>query len=208
MFTGIVTDVGMIRGVTRPSGGDTRFEIQTAYDTGAIDTGASIACNGVCLTAVAFGDDWFAVDVSDETLSCTTLGGWKAGQRINLERALRAHDELGGHIVSGHVDTVGDVASRAQAGGSETFWFAIDPVFGRYIAPKGSVAIDGVSLTVNAVEDAEQVRFSVNLVPHTLQVTTLGVLQQGSRINLEVDLMARYVQRMLAYDRKTEEATA
>jgi len=208
MFTGIVTDIGTISSVTRPDGGDTRFEIQTAYDTAAIDTGASIACNGVCLTAVAFGEDWFAVDVSDESLSCTTLGGWQSGQRINLERALRAQDELGGHIVSGHVDTVGAVASRAPAGGSETFWFAADPAFGRYIAPKGSIAIDGVSLTVNAVEDAEQVRFSVNLVPHTLQVTTLGVLQQGSQINLEVDLMARYVQRMLAYDRKTEEATA
>ena len=208
MFTGIITDVGTVRGVTRAAGGDTRFEIRTAYDTRGIDTGASIACNGVCLTAVAFGDDWFAVDVSDETLSCTTLGDWQAGQLINLERALRAQDELGGHIVSGHVDTVGAVVSRAPAGGSETFWFSVDPAFGRYIAPKGSIAIDGVSLTVNAVQDAEKVDFSINLVPHTLQVTTLGDLQQGSRINLEVDLMARYVQRMLAYDRKTEEATA
>lgn len=208
MFTGIVTDVGTLRSVSRPDGGDARFEIETAYDTSGIDLGASIACNGVCLTAVAFGDGWFAVNVSDETLACTTLGDWQTGRRINLERALKAQDELGGHIVAGHVDSVGEVVSRAPVAGSETFRFAVDRAYGSYIAPKGSVAIDGVSLTVNAVEDAETTRFSVNLVPHTLQVTTLGDLQQGSRINLEVDLMARYVRRMLAFDEKTDGAPA
>jgi len=206
MFTGIVTDVGRLRRLTRPSGGDTRLEIETRYETGGIDIGASIACSGVCLTAIDLGDDWFAVEASDETLSCTTLGAWREGRRINLERALRAQDELGGHIVSGHVDTVGDVVSRSAAAGSEVYWFAVDRAFGRYIAPKGSVAIDGVSLTVNEVADGDDTRFSVNLIPHTQAVTTLGDLQQGASINLEVDLMARYVQRMLAFDRNDDGA--
>lgn len=207
MFTGIVTDIGRIRSLSRPSGGDTRFEVQTAYDPSGIDIGASIACSGVCLTAVELGSDWFAVEASDETLSCTTLGDWREDRRINLERAMRAHDELGGHIVSGHVDTVGRVASREPVAGSEVYWFAVDRAFGRYIAPKGSIAIDGVSLTVNAVEDGEDTRFSVNLIPHTQSVTTLGDLQQDSAINLEVDLMARYVQRMLAFDQSTGKDT-
>lgn len=202
MFTGIVTDIGRVRRRAKPAGGDTRFEIETGYDTAGIAIGASIACAGVCLTVVETGPGRFAVDASDETLSCTTLGGWQAGRPVNLERALRAQDELGGHIVAGHVDTVGRVVSRAPASGSEVFRFAVDRAFGRYIAAKGSVAVDGVSLTVNAVEDGENgedTRFSVNLIPHTLAVTTLGDLQQGDPINLEVDLMARYVQRMLAF---------
>ncbi len=199
MFTGIVTDIGRVRRLTRPEGSDTRFEIETAYDTAGIAIGASIACSGVCLTAIETGPGRFAVEASDETLSCTTLGDWREGRRINLERALRAQDELGGHIVSGHVDTVGRVISRAPASGSEVFRFAVDRAFGRYIAAKGSVAVDGVSLTVNAVEDGADTQFSVNLIPHTLAVTTLGDLQQGDPINLEVDLMARYVQRMLAF---------
>ncbi len=199
MFTGIVTDIGRVRRLTRPEGGDTRFEIETAYDTAGIAIGASVACSGVCLTAIETGPGWFAVEASDETLSCTTLGGWRAGRRLNLERALRAQDELGGHIVSGHVDTVGRVVSRTPASGSEVFRFAVDRAFGRFIAAKGSVAVDGVSLTVNAVDDGDDTRFSVNLIPHTLAVTTLGDLQQDSPFNLEVDLMARYVQRMLAF---------
>ena len=204
MFTGIVTDIGRVRSRGEPAGGDTRFEIGTAYDTAGIAIGASIACSGVCLTAIETGPGWFAVEASDETLSCTTLGDWREGRRINLERALRAQDELGGHIVSGHVDTVGRVVSRAPASGSEVFWLAVGRPFGRFIAPKGSVAVDGVSLTVNAVEDGRDggdTRFSVNLIPHTLEVTALGDLQQDSLFNLEVDLMARYVQRMLAFGR-------
>ena len=195
MFTGIVTDIGRIR--RRLPGGDTHFEIAT----GAVDLaiGASVACSGVCLTAVDKGPDWFAVDVSGETLSCTTLGDWREGRRINLERALRAGDELGGHIVTGHVDTVARTVSRRPEADSEVFRFAVDRAFGRYIAPKGSVAVDGVSLTVNMVEDGADTQFSVNLIPHTLAVTTLGDLQQGDRINLEVDPMARYVARLLAF---------
>ena len=208
MFTGIVTDIGRVRRLTRPEGGDTRFEIETAYDTAGIAIGASIACSGVCLTAIETGPGWFAVEASDETLSCTTLGRWRAGRRINLERALQAQDELGGHIVSGHIDTVGHVVSRAPASGSEVFRFAIGRAFGRYVAAKGSVAVDGVSLTVNAVEDGADSRFSVNLIPHTLAVTTLGDLQQDSPFNLEVDLMARYVQRMLSFDPASGETSA
>ena len=210
MFTGIVTDIGRVRSLTRPEGGDTRYEIETAYYTAGIAIGASIACSGVCLTAVETGPGWFAVEASDETLSCTTLGEWREGRRINLERALRAQDELGGHIVSGHVDTVGRVVSRTPASGSEVYRFAVGRPFGRFIAPKGSVAVDGVSLTVNAVEDRVDgggTRFSVNLIPHTLAVTSLGDLQQDSPFNLEVDLMARYVQRMLAFG-KTSGASA
>ncbi len=208
MFTGIVTDIGRIRSCAQPAGGDTRFEIGTAYDTAGIAIGASIACSGVCLTAIETGPGWFAVQASDETLSCTTLGDWREGRRVNLERALRARDELGGHIVAGHVDTVGRVESREPASGSEVFRFAVDRAFGRFIAPKGSVAVDGVSLTVNAVEDGADTRFSVNLIPHTLAVTTLGDLQQGGAINLEVDLMARYVQRMLALEPASGESSA
>lgn len=208
MFTGIVTDIGCIRRRMQPEGGDTRFTIETGYDTAGIAIGASIACSGVCLTAVETGPGWFAVEASRETLSCTTLGEWREGRRVNLERALRARDELGGHIVAGHVDTVGRVVSREPAAGSEVFRFAVDPAFGGLIAPKGSVAIDGVSLTVNAVEDGADTRFSVNLIPHTLAVTTLGDLQQGGAINLEVDLMARYVQRMLAFHRADGEVSA
>ena len=208
MFTGIVTDVGRIRRLTRPDGGDTRLEVETGYDTAEIAVGASIACSGVCLTVVETGPDWFAVQASDETLSCTTLGEWREGRRINLERALRAQDELGGHIVSGHVDTVGRVIWREPAAGSEVFRITADRAFGRFIAPKGSVAVDGVSLTVNAVEDGADTQFSINLIPHTLAVTTLDDLQQGGAINLEVDLMARYVQRMLAIGPENGEVTA
>ncbi len=201
MFTGIVTDIGRVRRRHRPEGGDTRFEIETGYDTAGIAIGASIACSGVCLTAIAKGPGWFAVEASDETLSCTTLGGWREGRRLNLERALRAQDELGGHIVSGHVDGVGRVVARTPAAGSETFRLAIDRAFGPYIAAKGSVAVDGVSLTVNTVADGpSETAFSVNLIPHTLAATALDDLQQDSPFNLEVDLMARYVRRMLAFE--------
>ena len=208
MFTGIVTDIGRIRDRMRPAAGDTRFEIETGYDTAGLAIGASVACSGVCLTVIETGPGWFAVEASDETLSCTTLCDWREGRRINLERALRAGDELGGHIVAGHVDTVGRVVSREPTAGSEVFRFAADRALGRLIAPKGSVAVDGVSLTVNAVEDGADTRFSVNLIPHTLAATTLGDLQQGGAINLEVDPMARYVERMLAFGPVGGEAPA
>jgi riboflavin synthase len=197
MFTGIVTDIGRVREVKTTPGRDTRFVIETAYDTASIAIGASIACSGCCLTAVEKGRGWFAVDASGETLSCTTLGGWRAPTRINLERALRAGDELGGHLVSGHVDGVGSVVEARPEAGSLRLVFALPPALGRYVAPKGSVAIDGVSLTVNEVSDrGGATQFGVNLIPHTQSVTTLGELTAGQRVNVEVDQMARYVARL------------
>jgi riboflavin synthase len=197
MFTGIVTDVGRVRTVTKPAGHDTRFVIETAYDTGTIAIGASIACSGCCLTAVETGPGWFAADASSETLACTTLGTWLAGTRINLERALKAGDELGGHLVSGHVDGVGAVVDVRAEAGSQRLVFDVPRHLGRFVASKGSVAVDGVSLTVNEVEDrGELTRFGVNIIPHTQSVTTLGGLKTGDRVNMEVDLMARYVARL------------
>jgi riboflavin synthase len=197
MFTGIVTDVGRVREVKAAPGRDTRFVIETAYDTASIAIGASISCAGCCLTAVETGPGWFAVDASGETLSCTTLGAWRAGTRINLERALRAGDELGGHLVSGHVDGLGSVAEAYQEAGSLRLVFAVPQALGRFLAPKGSVAIDGVSLTVNEVADrGGATQFGINLIPHTQAVTTLGELKAGSRVNVEVDQMARYVARL------------
>ncbi len=195
MFTGIITDKGRIRSISRP--GDTLIEIDTAYDVARIDIGASIACSGPCLTVVrrgvTDGQGWFAVEASAETLSKTTIGAWRPGDPVNLERALRVGDELGGHIVSGHVDGVGVVASIAQEGQSWRFRFDAPPELMRYIAQKGSICIDGVSLTVNEVEDAT---FGVNIIPHTFSHTTFGSMTQGQRINLEIDALARYVERI------------
>lgn len=195
MFTGIVTDVGRVRAIERR--GDTHIEIETAYDTQEIDIGASIACCGPCLTVVEKGRGWFAVEASAETLARTTLGGWKVGERVNLERALRVGDELGGHIVSGHVDGVATVLDTRPEGDSVRFEFEAPEALKRFIAPKGSVALDGVSLTVNAVEDG---RFGVNVINHTRAVTTFGERRPGDRVNLEIDMLARYVGRLIGKD--------
>jgi len=191
MFTGIVTDLGTV--TAREARGDTHFRIRTSYDTGSIAIGASIACSGVCLTVVQKAADWFAVDVSAETLSRTTLGNWKEGAQINLERSLKVGDELGGHIVSGHVDGVGEVVSVTPEGESLRMDFRAPDALAGFIAEKGSITIDGASLTVNGVKGAV---FGVNLIPHTQQVTTLGKLKAGDKVNLEIDVLARYVARL------------
>jgi riboflavin synthase len=191
MFTGIVTDVGRVRTV-RDTNRDRRFEIETAFDLATIDIGASISHAGCCLTVVEKGEGWFAVEVSGETLAMSTLGDWTEGRRVNLERAARVGDELGGHIVSGHVDGVGEVLSVESEGGSHRVRIRVPPPLHRYIAPKGSITIEGVSLTVNEVEDDV---FGVNLIPHTWDVTTLGALAPGARVNLEIDMLARYLAR-------------
>jgi len=191
MFTGIVTDVGRVRSV-RETNRDRRFEIETAFDTATIDIGASVAHAGCCLTVVEKGPGWFAVEVSGETLSRTTLDEWTEGRPVNLERAARVGDELGGHIVSGHVDGVGEVVSIESEGGSHRVKVRVPRPLHRYIAEKGSIAVEGVSLTVNEVEDDV---FGVNLIPHTWEVTTLGTLKPGSRVNLEIDMLARYLAR-------------
>jgi riboflavin synthase len=191
MFTGIVTDVGRVRAV-RETNRDRRFEIETAFDTTAIEMGASVSHAGCCLTVVDKGAGWLAVEVSGETLSKTTLGDWTEGRRVNLERAARLGDELGGHIVSGHVDGVGEVVSVTPEGGSHRIAIRVPRPLHRYIAPKGSITVEGVSLTVNEVEDDV---FGVNIIPHTWEVTTLGGLVPGSRVNLEIDMLARYLAR-------------
>ena len=191
MFTGIVTDVGRVRSV-RETNRDRRFEIETRFDTATLDIGASISHAGCCLTVVDKGPGWFAVEVSGETLSLTTLTDWTKGRRINLERAARVGDELGGHIVSGHVDGIGEVLSVDSEGGSHRVRIRAPRPLHRFIAPKGSITIEGVSLTVNEVEDDI---FGVNLIPHTWDVTTLGDLKVGSRVNLEIDMLARYLAR-------------
>ncbi|MCC7047091.1 MAG: riboflavin synthase [Alphaproteobacteria bacterium] len=199
MFTGIVSSVGRVRRVV--SQGDTRLEIDCAYDPATIDIGASIACSGCCLTVIekapAAGGGWFAVQVSAETLSKTTLGAWRAGTQVNLERALKLGDELGGHIVSGHVDGLAELVARTAEGDSLRLTFALPKSLGRFVAPKGSVALDGVSLTVNEVADqGAETRFGINVIPHTQTATTLGALATGDRVNFEVDMLARYVQRL------------
>lgn len=191
MFTGIVTDIGRVREV-RETDRDRRYEIETAWNTDGIDLGASISHAGCCLTVTEKGADWFAVEVSNETLSKTTLGAWKTGDSVNLERAAKLGDEMGGHVVSGHVDGLGRVISITPEGGSHRIEIEAPAPLHRYIAAKGSITVDGVSLTVNAVEG--QV-FSLNIIPHTWDVTTLGRLKVGDPVNLEIDMLARYLAR-------------
>jgi riboflavin synthase len=198
MFSGIITDLGTVRSIE--ASGDSRFEFSTGFDTVAIGTGASVCCSGVCLTVIDKGEGWFAADVSAETLARTTVGEWGQGSPVNFERTLKFGDELGGHMVSGHIDGVATVVGVTEEGKSRRIVFEApdspdDPDgLHRMIAAKGSVAVDGVSLTVNEVEDS---RFGVNVIPHTLQTTTLGALKPGDRVNLEIDMLARYVARLL-----------
>lgn len=196
MFTGIVTDMGRVRAVERR--GDLRVTIETAYDTATVDLGASIACSGVCLTVVNKGPGWFAVDVSGETESRTAVGQWQARRTLNLERAMKLGDELGGHIVTGHVDGLGEVVSVEPEGESHRVVIRVGAALAPFIAPKGSVAVDGVSLTVNSVADRGDggADFSVNIIPHSWTVTTLGALAAGGTVNIEIDILARYLGRM------------
>lgn len=191
MFTGIVTDIGRIRRVTQTAR-DRRYEIETRWDTSGIDLGASISHAGCCLTVTETGPGWFAVEVSDETLSKTTLGQWTEGQIVNLERAARLGDEMGGHIVSGHIDGLGRVVAAYPVGGSRRIQITAPAPLHRFIAAKGSITVDGVSLTVNRVEGQT---FEVNVIPHTLEATTLSGLVVGSQVNLEIDMLARYLAR-------------
>jgi riboflavin synthase len=196
MFTGIITDVGVVTSTEEL--GDTRFVLGTNYDVSGVEIGASIACSGVCLTVVDKGKDpergnWFAVDASAETLSCSNLGDWQGGTRINLETSLRVGDELGGHIVSGHVDGLAEIVGMQPEGDSMRFEFSTPTGLARYIASKGSVALNGVSLTVNEVGDNG---FGVNIIPHTQKMTTFGTAAVGDKINLEIDVLARYVARL------------
>ena len=200
MFTGIVTAIGTIREARKT--GDLRAVITCPFDPAGIATGASIACSGVCLTVVdkggVEGDAWFAVDISAESVSRTVPGRWEEGTRLNLEPALKLGDELGGHIVTGHVDGVGEVLGVCPEGDSRRIGFAVSSELAPYLAEKGSVTIDGVSLTVNEVTDQPDgsCHFAINMIPHTGEVTTLGALQQGDRVNLEIDVLARYLKRM------------
>lgn len=191
MFTGIITDVGTVASLEKS--GDTKIKINTAFDTTNIDIGASIACSGVCLTVTDKGDDWFAAEASDETLSVTNLRGWKAGSPVNLERALKIGDELGGHIVTGHVDAVISVKSLETIGDSTKVTFSLPADYAAYVAQKGSVTLDGVSLTVNEAGDDF---FCVNIISHTKANTAFDQLSEGQLINMEIDVLARYVARM------------
>jgi riboflavin synthase len=197
MFTGIVTDIGEITSMA-PGGqrGDRRFVVRTKHAMAPVPIGASISCSGCCLTVVEKGSDWFAVEASGETLDKTHLGGWQKGHRLNLELSLKLGDELGGHLVYGHVDGVGHIVSMTPEGGSVRFVFEAPAELARFIAAKGSIAVDGVSLTVNEVDGN---RFGVNIISHTQAVTTLGQVKAGQRVNLEVDMLARYVQRLLEH---------
>jgi riboflavin synthase len=195
MFTGIVTDLGRVRAVL--PGGDTGYEIETRYDTSTLAIGASIACAGVCLTAVELGRGWFRVQASAETRARSTLGSWRAGTPVNLERSLKLGDELGGHMVAGHVDGMGRLLSLHEEGESIRLVFEAPAALAPGIAPKGSIAVDGISLTVNEVTGA---RFGVNIIPHTRAVTSLGSLKVGDPVNLELDLIARYVARLMGKD--------
>jgi len=198
MFTGIITALGTIREISPLGAGhDMRLVIEAPWpDTASIAIGASIACSGCCLTAVAVGEDWFAVDASAESLSKTTLGRWKVGSRVNLERSLRLGDELGGHLVSGHVDGLGEAISAVPENGSTRWRFRVPDELARFIAAKGSVAIDGASLTVNDVQGST---FGVNIIPHTASVTTFGTLAPGDAVNIEIDTLARYVGRLAEF---------
>ena len=196
MFTGIITDIGRIEAAEQR--GDLRLRIGCGYDLSSVDLGASIACSGVCLTVVDKGEGWFAVDVSAETLSRTAPGMWAEGARLNLERALRVGDELGGHIVTGHVDGLGEVEGVLEVGGSKRVTIVAGDEVAPYLAAKGSVTLDGVSLTVNEVENiSDGVRFAVNIIPHTAAQTNFGELAEGRKLNIEIDILARYLGRML-----------
>lgn len=198
MFTGIVTDIGTIESIDQR--GDLRVVVSTSYDTATIDLGASIACSGVCLTVVDKAPGRFALDVSGETVTRTAHAQWTVGRRLNLERAMKLGDELGGHIVTGHVDGVAEVAEVADAGDSKRIVFQTGAALAPFLATKGSVTVDGVSLTVNNVVDGDDgTRFAVNLIPHTQAVTTLGELVAGHAVNIEIDVLARYLQRMEHY---------
>ena len=198
MFTGIITDIGTVRSV-EPRG-DLRLVIGCGYDMATVDLGASIACSGVCLTVVDKGNDWFAVDVSAETQSRTPPGRWAEGVRLNLERALRVGDELGGHFVTGHVDAVGTVVETSRDGDSTRLSLRVPKALGALIAAKGSITLDGVSLTVNDLHDADgdSTDLSVNIIPHTAQQTTLGEMEARGQLNVEIDVIARYIDRILA----------
>lgn len=193
MFTGLITDLGRVRSVETSAGG-ARLTVETAFDMAAVEIGASIACSGACMTVVEKGSGWFAVDVSGESLSRTTIGGWKPGSRVNLEQSLRLGDTLGGHLVTGHVDAVTTVAERRPDGDSQRFTFEIPEGYEGFIAPKGSVALDGVSLTVNEVDGN---RFGVNVISHTRACTTFGERAKGDAVNMEIDMLARYVARLM-----------
>ena len=197
MFTGIITDIGRISATIQTGSGageGRRFVIETTFDLDTVAIGASIACSGACMTVVEKGEGTFVVEVSAESLSKTTLGSWTEGTSMNLERAMCLGDELGGHIVSGHVDGVGELISRTADGDSQRYTFKAPKDLAKFIAPKGSITIDGVSLTVNEVSGAE---FGINLIPHTQNATTLGAVEVGAKVNLEIDMLARYVARLL-----------
>ncbi len=202
MFTGIITDIGTVQSIE--ARGDTRFWIATRYDLATVDLGASIACSGACLTVVDKGrdgdGDWFAIDASAETLARTAPGMWDAGRRLNLERALKVGDELGGHIVTGHVDDIGRIVSVVPVGDSVTVTVAAPASLAPHIAPKGSITVDGVSLTVNDVTDQPEgeAYFTLNIIPHTQEMTTLDEAAAGRSVNLEIDILARYLARMQA----------
>jgi len=195
MFTGIITDIGCVRAIV--SAGDRRVEIETGLDLGNLAIGASISCSGICLSVVEKGAGWFAVQASSETLACTTLRDWQQGTPINLERAMQIGDELGGHFVSGHIDGTAEVLSCTPEGDSLRFRLAVPTALTHYLAPKGSVTLDGVSLTVNGVEGAV---FDVNIIPQTQRETTFGIARKGMHMNVEVDLLARYLARLLKKD--------
>ena len=196
MFTGIITDIGTIASAEQR--GDLRLTINCGYDLSSVALGASIACSGVCLTVVEKGDDWFAVDISGESVARTATGRWTVGHRLNLERALKVGDELGGHIVTGHVDGVGRIVSNQQVGDSWRVEIEAPAELALYVASKGSITVDGVSLTVNDVDDQidGRVQFTLNIIPHTAEMTTLGQSSQGDQVNLEIDVLARYLKRM------------
>ena len=199
MFTGIVTDIGRVRAIE--AGGDPRFVVETGYATDNIALGASIAHAGICLTVIDKGPGWYTVQASAETLGLTTAKSWRAGTRLNLERALRMGDELGGHLMSGHVDGIGRVVAVAAENDSTRFTIQAPALLARFIAPKGSIAVDGVSLTVNTVEDGpDGARFGVNIIPHTRAQTTFDRLEEGDGVNLEIDMLARYVARLSTRD--------
>ena len=201
MFTGIITDIGTIRSIEHR--GDLRAVVATAYDTNGVDLGASISCSGVCLTVVDKGPGWFTVDISGETVSRTAQGQWSEGRKLNLERAMKLGEELGGHIVTGHVDGVAEVVRIQPAGDSKIIAFRVARDLAPYLAAKGSVTVDGVSLTVNNVNDGpEGTDFTVNLIPHTQSVTTLGALEVGQAVNIEIDVLARYLSRMRSFIEK------